>query len=40
MFELVQQTKKDVEPDTKPKEVPGDLSMNINKLNKFLNDYR
>ena len=40
MFELAQQTKKDVEPDTKPKEVPGDLSMNINKLNKFLNDYR
>jgi len=40
MYDLALETNNNISPVDKPSNVPSDLSMNINKLNKFLNEYK
>lgn len=38
ILDLAKQTKPDTQPSQKPEYVPGNISMNLSKLNKFLNE--
>tara|TARA_Y100001973_G_C5176184_1_gene322081 strand:+ start:107 stop:826 length:720 start_codon:yes stop_codon:yes gene_type:complete len=40
IYDLALETNSNILPIDRPSNVPGDLSMNINKLNKFLNEYK